>query len=276
MTSLHALAALTLLLPGALGVVAGCTGSVYAPFAALANPGGRPAGAACAVDSACASDRCSAEVVAGTCGECLTIMALGEDCAGPHQGCSHSAVCKDGVCTSLRKTEGEPCSLGGKGDDQGDCDLELYCGHENELFDPGSCLRRTPLGESCGDGAKGRCVVGAWCRDGACAGPTPCNGTYFYGECFPGVVCGQFEYPTGVGADGTPSTCLPLPGKGEPCLHEACGEGLFCLRSGENESHPYCDSTRGEGEACSNDFYLEIGCATGLECRAYTCQIACH
>jgi hypothetical protein len=310
MSYLRTLAALTLLLPAPLLTVAGCTATVDEPFAGITNPGGRSIGAPCAFDDQCATGRCSADVDAGTCGECVTIAALGHDCTGPHQGCSISAVCKGGVCQSVRKVEGEACSLGARGDDLNECDVELFCAAVGDWGEPGTCLRRTPLGESCG-GGQARCILGAWCEHEMCVLPVPgtCNGarpwcgsasycgddllchpgtllqnaacgivdeSFVDNECVSGLVCGNLEYPNGGGGYGTPSTCLPLPGKGEPCIHARCGEGLFCFRPPEGSTHPYCDSPRGEGEACSNDNYFHVACAAGLECRAKTCRVACQ
>jgi hypothetical protein len=139
MSSVRTLAVLILLLSAPLPSVAGCTADVGVE-ADAAQPG-RPAGAACAFDMQCATHRCSADVEAGTCGECVTIEALDHDCTGPHQGCSISAVCKDGVCQSLRKVEGEACSFGPKGEDLAECDIELYCAHVGALDEPGTCVR---------------------------------------------------------------------------------------------------------------------------------------
>lgn len=306
---LRILTALALALSAPLLAAPGCAAKVYDPFGLAQNPEGKPTGAACAFDSQCETGRCSADVDAGTCGECVTISALGQSCAGAHQGCSTSAICKDGICQSLRKTEGETCAFGPKGEDSDDCDVELYCAHGDEYLDPGTCTRRVAVGESCEDGQ--RCVTGALCEGGECIIPAagtcngarpwcgaasycgddlqchpgtltegdPCDlvdGEFIKNECVAGLVCGNLDYPNGGGGYGTPRTCVPLPGKGEPCVNSVCGEGLFCLRSTDGLSLPICDTPRSEGEACRNDNYYNIACAEGLECRASVCRAACE
>lgn len=307
MSPSRALAAFALALFACLSAAAGCTGRVDAPFAGLVNPAGRPIGEACAFDDQCETGRCSADPDTEACGECVTIAALGQPCTGAHQGCSTSAVCRDGVCQSLRKIEGDECALGAKGYDYEECDVELYCAPTVRWGMHGVCARRSPIGERCGDGVP--CALGLWCdhEDEACMLPipgacgfghvchhgftcgddgvchpgtlaegAPCglvDGSFIRNECGPGLICGSAPLPNG----GTSSTtCVPLPGKGEPCVRESCGEGLFCLVSRITSTDRVCDTPRGEGEACSNEFYYGIACAEGLECRANTCRPACQ
>ncbi|MEZ4293374.1 MAG: hypothetical protein R3B70_00235 [Polyangiaceae bacterium] len=169
----------------------GCSGTVEVSFPGVENPGAG-AGVACAFDSQCATNRCSADVEAGTCGECVTIEALGQSCTGDHQGCSISAVCEDGVCKSLRKIEGEECGLGPKGDDLGECDVEMYCAPVNGYQAPGECVRLSGVGESC-SGELSRCAAGAGCsEDKVCVVPQP-------GSCVYGAYCSGEET---CGADG--------------------------------------------------------------------------
>jgi hypothetical protein len=309
MSFIRARAVLTLLLSAPLPTVAGCTADVIvdAPVAGAAQPG-RPAGAPCAFDTQCATHSCSADVDAETCGECVTIEALGHDCTGPHQGCSTSAVCKDGVCQSMRKVKGEACSFGGKGGDLSECDVELYCAHVGDSHQLGTCLPRTPVGGSCAY-AHGSCVREAECNrvhvcavpvSGACVYGYSCGDRSYCGDdllchpgtlpqnaacgifdrnlvdnkCGPGLVCGRLEHPSGGSTD---RACIPLPGKGAPCVQHACGEGLFCFQPPEeDDTAPYCDAPREEGEACRNDNYRHVPCAAGLECRTNTCRVACQ
>jgi hypothetical protein len=149
--------------------------------------------------------------------------------------------------------------------------------------------------------------VGAWCTHDVCAIPVPgvcsfgsfCNYGAFCGadlvchpgtlpqgaacsvvngaaignDCGPGLVCQAQEHSSG----GTAHTaCVPLPGKGQPCVHESCNEGLFCFKPLEDYRQMFCDVPRGEGEACRNDNYLRVPCAAGLECRGNTCRVACQ
>lgn len=310
MSLMRNLAVVSLTFSASLANAVGCSGTVDASFPGAENPGGRALGVACAFDSQCATSRCSADVEAGTCGECVTIQALGQDCTGDHQGCSISAVCEGGVCKSLRKIEGEECALGPKGDDLGECDVEMFCAHVNGYQAPGECVRLSGMGGSCGDELS-RCGSGMGCNEeNVCVVPEPgsclygyyCGGESYCGDdglchpgtlaegaqcgivdgdfiddgCGAGLVCGNLEFPNGGGGPGTPTTCVPLPLEGEPCVRERCAEGLFCFRPPEDSTHPVCEELRAEGDACSNEYYLGVACAAGLECRAKTCQIACQ
>lgn len=306
MSFLRALALLAVGVPASFGAAAGCTTTVTVddPFAGVANPGGQPLGAVCAFDEQCATGRCNGDVEAGTCGECVTIAALGEDCTGAHQGCSVSAVCSDGICRSLRKVEGEECALGAKGDDREECDVELFCARVGDFGEPGECVRRTPVGGSCADELS-RCALGATCNgdkvcelpvpgsclygyscvgesvcgdDGAChpgtlAQGAACgivDGSFIDDACSPGLVCGHQD------GDAPGTTCVPLPTKGEACIRERCAEGLFCFKPMVDDTQMFCDTPRGEGEACIKDGYYRVDCAAGLECRGNVCRAACQ
>lgn len=303
MSSMRPLAALALSLAASFASASGCSTQDEAAFPGVPNLGGRPLGSSCAFDSQCESNRCNADPDAGTCGECVAIQALGQDCTGPHQGCSSSAVCKNGVCQSLRKIEGQECALGAKGDDQGECDVELFCAQLGDISEPGRCIPVTPVGGSCAD-EPSRCPGGAYCNPekrcvvplpGACVDGYYCEGELHCGEdglchegtlaegdacgiidgelideaCSPGLVCHH--------ADGAPpgTTCIQPPGLGEPCAVDDCAEGLFCFTPMQDSTKRYCDLPRTEGEPCRNEGYYRIECAEGLECRAGLCQTAC-
>ncbi|MFT3772451.1 MAG: hypothetical protein QM820_44220 [Minicystis sp.] len=103
------------------------------------------------------------------------------------------------------------------------------------------------------------------------------DGNFVDDACVPGLVCGSLEFPNGGGGPETVSTCVPLPEAGEPCIHETCGEGLFCYKPLDDSGDlPSCQPPRGEGEACINGGYYGTRCAAGLECRNATCQVACQ
>lgn len=291
---LRTLAALPLFLFAPWALSAGCSSVVESPFSAAGPPGGSALGAPCAFDEQCATGRCSADPAAGTCGACVTIQALGQACTGAHQGCSISAVCQAGVCTSLRKVEGEPCALGPKGDDLDECDVELFCAHGAEAYSDGRCARRTPVGESCGNDT--RCGVGAECDQGVCTVPVPgacwygyaCDHNFTCGDdglCHPGTLgageaCGLVDgnfvdnecAPGLVCAD---DACVPGFGLGATCMYWQCAEGLFCHVSVESDSLSVCEAPRAEGEACSRDNVVPVPCAEGLECRGGVCRAAC-
>lgn len=306
MRSTNTALALALSLFAPLSILAGCTTEIAEPGDPAGSAilfEGRPIGAACAFDAQCATHRCNADPEAGTCGECVIIQALGHDCTGPHQGCSSSAVCKDGVCRSVRKVAGETCALEAKGGDLHECDDELYCGYIGDTLEIGMCLPRIPVGEVCAHASQG-CVAGAWCKAiehllvgiyyATCEVTVPracdaCDAEQYCGddgECHPGtlqenevcgIVDGSFvddECVSGLVCDG--KTCVPRPTQGETCVRGACGEGLFCLLSPESDAESYCDTLRAEGEACDIESYVYIPCAAGLECRAKTCRAACE
>ena len=269
-----------------------------APYRPMVWPSAdRSPGAPCAFDTQCATGRCSSDVEAGTCGECVTTEPLGQACDGPHQGCSISAVCVDGRCQSVRKSDGQQCALGPKGSDIHDCDVDLVCSYVDNLHS-GICFRRPRIGESCTD-SPFPCTDGAFCdpdtkvcapRDclhyAACGPKAVCGsdalchpGTlpedatcHIDGSdaCLPGLTCKQVELP-----DGAALRCVPSPVKGESCSLEECAEGLFCFRPQEGGPGT-CDSPRGEGAKCSDYFYARNACAPPLECRNETCKIACQ
>lgn len=256
----------------------------------------RAVGAPCAFDTQCATGRCSAEVAAGACGECVTMEHLGQACDGPHQGCSISAACLDGRCRSLRRSEGERCALGPKGDDLGECDVDLSCEYVRKPSF-GLCLPRTRVGESCTntpfacvngascDQATGLCALPNCLSDYACGANAVCGsdalchpGTLADGAicpidgsdaCAPGLFCAR------VPPDGAMFKCAALPGKGESCDSDECAAGLFCFRPHEGGPGS-CDSPRGLGEKCSTDYYALNACAAPLECRHETCEAACQ
>jgi len=279
------------------------------PFAAYTNPKGRPVGEPCAFDNQCATNRCSGDAIAGTCGECVTIRALGETCTGPHQSCSISAVCQDGICKSLRKVEGDACALGPKGDDREECDVELFCARTGGYDESGTCTRLTPRGQCCGEelircalGTEcnretltceipipGACMYGYYCvGENACGADLVChpgtlpenapcgivNGEFVENACSPGLICGSSNYPNG--GNPNPTTCVPLPGKGEPCIQNYCAEGLFCWHSLVDDRITACELPRNEGEECNVFTYYKVPCAQGLECRGNTCRPACQ
>jgi hypothetical protein len=259
----------------------------------------RSVGAPCAFDTQCSTHRCSADIESGGCGECVTIEPLGQACVGPHQGCSISAVCLGGYCQSLRKSVGQPCALGAKGYDFGDCDVDLAC-ESFGSFDSGICLRLPRAGESCA-GSPLPCLGNALCdptihvcvpHEPTCLEGYPCGPKAVCGSdalchpgalpegatcpidgsdaCAPELICKQVVTP-----DGATRTCAPPLGKGESCDREDCADGLFCFRPQEGGPGS-CDSPRGEGEKCSDDFHARNACAAPLECRDGTCKIACQ
>ena len=206
-----------------------------------------------------------------------------------------SAVCKDGVCTSVRKVEGESCALGPKGDDRGECDVELYCEHGVDVHSEGKCARRAAPGESC---HVAPCVLGAACDEGICTLPGAgscwfgCADGFFCGDdllCRPGtlalgdacgIVDGSFlDNECGAGlvcktVSGS-GMCGPPPGEGETCIYARCADGLFCHVSVESDALSICEIPRAAGDACSNDNVVPIRCADGLECRGDVCRAAC-
>jgi hypothetical protein len=291
------------------GALAACESPEPEALIAWSSRAFMDVGAACAFDSQCESQQCSADVESGGCGVCLDVRKLGERCDGPLQGCSASAICQNGVCQSTKKTIGESCMLGPKGGDEHECDDELYC--SGRPGGQGACSARVPPGGACGPYTSG-CVEGTSCTSGVCTLPpagscwmsgceagffcddtdtcrpatlplgAPCgivDGHFVDNECQPGTVCGSLEWPQGGGGPGTMSTCLPLPGAGELCIGVKCAEGLFCAEQTTDSTGVVpkrCEPLRAEGEPCSNNYIFHIDCALGLECRGDVCERACH
>ncbi|MFO0761569.1 MAG: hypothetical protein U0359_34320 [Byssovorax sp.] len=271
----------------------------------------RPLGAACAFDSQCKSARCTADPEAGTCGQCVDPQPLGAFCAGALQGCSITAVCKDGVCQTTHKGPGETCSMGPKGEDLNECDQDLYCAHDENDWTHGTCAARVPVGGAC-DSFPANCVMGAYCdQNGHCVLPVPgsclgtwrcddgrycaadfacrtptlaegdacglVDGSFVDNDCADGLVCGSITVPNGVDGPDSKTTCVALPLAGEHCQRDRCAPGLFCVRPPDDGSDlPRCAPKKGEGDACDNGSYYPVTCAEGLECRDSICQPACR
>ena len=274
----------------------------------------RPVGAPCAFGSQCRSGGCSADVAAGGCGICLDVQSLGARCDGPMQGCSASATCQQGVCKSWKKVIGNPCKLGPKGGDEGECDDDLYC--NGKPGETGICATRLPPGSDCtwygvpcarsetcdgkhcfpaylrakiGEGCLGRtCEDGLFCNPVGyvCAQPTlqkgdACgiqDGHFIGNDCAPGLTCGDPRYPNGGGGTDAKSTCIGLPGQCKPCNIYHCAPGLFCMEPDPHSSGiylPICEHLHREGEPCSTVFWWNIDCAPDLECRKGVCVPAC-
>jgi hypothetical protein len=211
----------------------------------------------------------------------------------------------------MKKVAGESCSVGPKGDDDHECDDDLFCagkpgGH-------GTCTALTPPGGACDDMWSSRCVRGAYCTSGGtCALPpanscvlkpcadgffchaystcapatlplgAPCDivdGKFVDNDCMPGTVCGLVASSDGGGGQKNTSACVPLPGAGEVCIRDRCAEGLFCAEQTTDSTGVVpkrCEPLRAEGEACSTDYVFHIDCGAGLECRKGTCAPACR
>jgi hypothetical protein len=280
------------------GLFAGCNGATVIDSSAGAL---RAAGSACAFDSQCESRMCNAPADGG-CGVCVDVRALGEPCDGPHEGCSRSATCTAGVCKSNKKTLGEPCMLGVKGDPR-ECDDELYCApHDPPNGDGGmgTCAPRGVLGGACdvivgcafgADCERGLCVVarvgqegdscdqrrcaeGLFCAEGGtCRAATlpigaDCGAVIGQDTCALGGAC---ELTGGPPQNGLyPMACVAGRKEGELCASSHCEEGLFCAAP-EGKGDYVCKRRLPAGQPCHGD-----ECAAGLECRAGVCAEACR
>lgn len=252
-----------------------------APSSAPVTPG---LGLACAVDAQCASHRCSADIVSGSCGVCVDPRKLGERCDGPLQGCNPSAICDQGICKSTKKTVGEACALGAKGGDRRECDDELFCSRIDGAEEP-MCLPLIliPVGEPCNfEPWAGLCTGGAYCsadvggicvlpvstscnstscgvgnycsNDGRCTPEihplgAPCdivNGKIVGGECVAGTVCYGHHVPQPDGGTQWLTACVPLPLQGELCIRDRCATGLFCARQAAESDPVHGEVTRCE------------------------------
>jgi hypothetical protein len=264
----------------------------------------RVVGAACAYGVQCASGACSADTTAGSCGTCLEVRALGERCDAPGTTCRASAACVHGVCVSTKKTAGQSCNVGPKGESF-DCDDELYCAHAGPLGPEGlegTCTPRGVLGGKCdlllggcvgaaqcersvcvaarvgllGDTCDVRaCATGLFCRsDGTCQRATlvagdDCGRDIGGESCVPGTQCELTGAPPQEAP--YPMACLPGKGEGELCASSHCAEGLFCDEA-PGTTDFRCKKLGTSGDACTG--FGE--CAASLECRAGVCRPACR
>ena len=291
-------------------VAPGTEGSPPGASTSSASPSGtdaadlRGVGSACAFGPQCASGACSANTDAGSCGTCLDVRALGERCGAAGTTCRASATCQSGICVSTKKTAGQSCTLGGKGESL-DCDDELFCAHTGPLGPEGlegTCTPRGALGGRC-DVAPGGCVGTAQCERGMCVAArigqlddtcddracatglfcrqdrtcqnttliagADCGRAIGFESCVPGTQCEL----TGAAPQEAPypMACLPGRGEGELCASNHCGVGLSCSEApGTTEFR--CKKQGTDGQPC-------IGadeCAASLECRAGTCRPACR
>lgn len=272
----------------------------------------RADGVVCASPSQCESGGCSGDMMVGSCGVCLPAKSLGESCGGPQTGCGQQAVCDSGICETTEVPLGERCELGPLQEDAGRCTDEGYCLRDETVLagGVGTCLPRAQIGEACKVSGGPTCLKGAVCEKGQCVPDLPrgvgesceqascsenlyCDPSFVcrvptlgeddaceldYLGCVPGLVCGNLDFPDGGGA-GAPKTCLPLPGDGEPCIHDQCASDLVCERALlPNGAHAkaICARPHAEGEACGDNFYGEHVCQDTLECRAHVCRQACR
>lgn len=278
----------------AVGLFTGCGGLGGVPL--------RAAGSACGYDSQCSSQSCSAPADGG-CGVCVDVRGLGQACGGPLERCSGSASCAGGVCKSSKKTLGEACTIGAKGESF-ECDDELHCAPDSLITSQGTCVARGVLGGACdglvncalgaqcsggecvvaslgaeGDSCDGRqCVAGLFCGEGICRRATlpigaDCGGPdRGLNRCAPGGSCELTGGPIPPGGYYYPVACFPVPQEGEPCPSGQCGEGLFCPgQFGSNV--PVCGRlrTRVAGQDCG---FRDV-CNAGLECRSGVCVEPC-
>jgi hypothetical protein len=226
----------------------------------------RAKGMACAHNGQCASGRCSADGTdePGLCGTCLEVRRLGEACDQTKlEVCSNSASCVAGSCVTKRKSVGDACMVGPKGESS-DCDDELYCGKNDTDAGPydgaGTCKLRGVLGDACTSYPQG-CFGNAPCEHGVCVAP---------GFAKLGEQCGARSCATGLFCEEGSGTCRPatLP-LGADCGSllgiAGCVAGTTCELTGQGNSAPYpmtCNAGHAEGESCSTG-----SCQTGLVCK---------
>jgi hypothetical protein len=298
---------------GETGVPVAISGGLLVDFASASL---RSVGTACAFGPQCASGLCSSSVSSGACGVCLEQRRLGQTCGGAAQGCSRSAVCRDGICQTMKKPLGASCRLQPKGGDLFDCDDELYC---SGTSGQGTCAERLALGVACAPLAV--CVPGALCSNGVCTTQDAAScalrgcgqgqycgtvdsvatcqagtlaigarcgivdGSFVDNGCAATAVCGSRDFPNGGGGPATVETCLPAPGEGEVCINDVCAAGLFCRYGAEDCSGTIdrrCARLGQEGEACASfglgrdEDMYLSSCAPQLECRAGRCQQPCR
>ena len=129
----------------------------------------------------------------------------------------------------------------------------------------GKCKKLGSLNEACDESTL--CTAYLPCRNGVCSAPlgegADCSGD---ADCLFGYDCASGK-------------CTPAPPK-TATVGAACGFGVGTLCAiftqycaGNVGSAGTCKLLAEEGEACGFDVFGDGGCASGLECRDFVCQL---
>lgn len=209
---------------------------------------------------------------------CKSPAAAGESCQD-NRDCQADLICSQDKCT-VPAAAGQACNVGSEASLLLACQAGLYCDadilhHENS----GTCRPRKGSGEECimfYECNSGLLCVGVkvdpgtqeitpgTCRKPLSEGET-CNAALGLPECDWELYC-----------DENSSTCRPLPGQGDACVHgenpECHGRDLYCdsLQDGVAGS---CRQKKADGQPCSKHEECLGGYCNGGTCQSGSCPV---
>jgi hypothetical protein len=196
------------------------------------SSGSRKGGETCRFHAQCESAQCLGSTGTGLCLTCLEALPAGSTCDAEGDLCVSGTVCLEGTCRV--PPEIEPVELGGP------CERDEQCPEYRQ-----------------------RCVDGSGgvlrCQEPAGEGDT-CATFFGMHLCDVGLRCN---------AEGR---CQSMPGKGEPCLHDADGGGIWCDASTYCDASDRCAVLPALGQACAaREEVTGLRCDEDARCEAERC-----
>ena len=253
------------------------------------------------------------KIVSGTSGTCTAKNPNGTAATNPFECTSNivaDGVCCDTTCTGCKACSGAPltggavgqCSniVAGKVAHSACTNSGTVCGLDGLCDGAGACELSPKQGASC-DSASNKCLTGAKCQAGACAGavattcPAPTNNKCQVASCTPATGCGFANAPPNTSCDdgngctigdlcqngactpGSPKQCNPA----KLCLTAStCSGAGVCSAQGnvpDGTSDPTCPSgtpncLNGACVRCTRDNQ----CNTGELCNPTTHTCGCR
>jgi hypothetical protein len=236
------------------------------PVCGLPAPS-RQVGQPCVFSSQCASRACASAPHADfpDCGQCVSLVGLGEACDGLTRGC------EDGLeCTGMR-CQPQPqfgLPLGAACERFGQCAPDLRCQRFAEQASA-TCQPMPGLNESCASDVR-VCQSGTFCgADDRCQPASGIGATCGVSAgCQPQLFCDT---------EAESRTCVPRRAPGESCAgggldyeQSNCAEGSLCRCDDGECTSSTCVIRRDAGEVCGG---ANVVCIPGTECRDGRCVI---
>jgi hypothetical protein len=236
------------------------------PVCGLPTPS-RSAGQACLLSSQCASRTCASTPHPDfpECGQCASVVGLGETCNGVPQVCDVGLECT-GSCT-VPPPFGLP--LGAACERFGQCAPDLRCQKFTDQA-AATCQPLPGLNESCASDLR-TCQRGLICGADQLCQPAAGLGAACLSNaaCQPHLLCDL--------AAASPS-CVPRRMPGEVCAggeldyeQSSCAEGSLCRCNDRECADGTCVIRRDAGEVCGED---NVVCIPGTQCRDGRCVIS--